>query len=157
MSCNRRHVRSPKRRAAVASGFRSGFEMDILGPVLALGVGEYESERLEYERPCRYTPDLTLHNGIRVELKGIFNSADRSKMLLVRKANPTVEIRLVFQDASVRIAKNSKTTYGQWATKHGYIWAEGNVPAEWYADCPRLAPVQPAPKALPTFDNNLVL
>ena len=31
-----------------------------------------------------------------------------------------------------KIYKGSKTTYGAWADRHGFKWAEGSIPEEWY-------------------------
>ena len=91
----------------------------------------YEVEKLDYTVVHKYTPDLTLPNGILVEIKGLFTGADRSKHLRVRKEHPDRDIRFVFQRANTRINKNSRTTYAMWCNKYGFQWAEQKVPEEW--------------------------
>lgn len=57
-------------------------------------------------------------------------------MLLVRDQTKA-DIRLVFSRPNNRLSKSSKTTYAQWAVKHGFPWAEGTVPASWIKEPPR--------------------
>lgn len=126
----------PYRRTAKAvGGFRSGLERDIAGDLAARGVPfEYEKVKLEYrpQKVQKYTPDFELPNGILIEAKGYFTSADRTKHLDVKAANPDADIRFVFQRAATRLSKTSSTTYGQWATKHGFKWADGGrIPESW--------------------------
>jgi hypothetical protein len=52
-------------------------------------------------------------------------------MKLVKEANPELDIRLLFQTPNNKITKASKTTYADWADKHGYMWAAKEIPAEW--------------------------
>lgn len=115
--------------------FRSTFEWSIAQLLKKLKVPvKYETDKLKYtvpEREATYTPDFKLPNGIYIECKGRFTGADRKKMILVIKSNPDKDIRMVFQNARVRLSKVSKTTYGEWATKNGIIWAEKTVPKEW--------------------------
>lgn len=126
----------PYRRTAKAvGGFRSGLERDIARDLTDRGVPfEYEKLKLKFEvvRDQTYTPDFVLPNGIIIEAKGYFTSADRTKHQRVQAAFPDHDIRFVFQRASTRLNKTSSTTYGQWATKHGFKWADGGkVPASW--------------------------
>lgn len=112
--------------------YRSTFEYTI-----AKQLGDramYESISIPYIVPTskrKYTPDFILDNGIIVECKGRFTAIDRKKMILVREANPTLDIRLLFQNANVRLSRTSKTTYGDWATKNNFIWANKIIPEEW--------------------------
>lgn len=115
---------------------RSLFEGRVAAGLTAEGADwEYEPVRLLYTVERTYTPDfeVTRRDGFTfyVEAKGHFTSADRTKLLAVREANPGVDIRLVFQRADNRLSKRSKTTYAQWADKHGFEWAEGRVPDAW--------------------------
>lgn len=90
---------------------------------------------LDYNTPARYLPDFRIkRNGILVESKGYFSSRDRSKMLRVKEDNPGYDIRFLFQRANNRLTKSKRSmTYGDWATKHGFVWAEGDkIPEEWY-------------------------
>ena len=112
--------------------FRSRLEENIAKHLESVGAKfEYETIRLPYIRKCAYTPDFILWNGVVVEAKGWFRSSDRSKLALVKKASPWVDIRLVFQRATNRLNKNTKTTYAEWATKNGFPFAEGRVPEAW--------------------------
>lgn len=55
-------------------------------------------------------------------------------MLSVARQHPDIDIRILFQRANTRLTKSKNSmTYGQWATKHGYQWSEGeHIPEEWY-------------------------
>jgi hypothetical protein len=129
---------SERRRMAVANGWSSGFEEEVAAQLDAASVPyEYESERVEYVQEHSYTIDFTIRtrkgDRVFVETKGYFTPADRGKMLRVKKQHPDLDIRLLFQNANRRLSSKSKTTYGEWATKHGFIWATGKVvPPTWY-------------------------
>lgn len=111
---------------------RSGFEKQVLDALSESGVDyEYEAETLSYVKEHKYTPDITLPNGILIEVKGFFEPADRTKALLVRAQNLDKDIRFVFQRASTKLSKKSKTSYADWCDKHGFLWAEKRVPKEW--------------------------
>lgn len=96
---------------------------------------EYEKLKLAYTIPAVdriYHPDFQLKsNKIILEAKGIFDAADRHKMLLVRDAHPELDIRFIFYNANSKIYHGSKTTLAQWADKHGFKWAHRVIPAEW--------------------------
>ena len=117
--------------------FRSKFEKRIWenasGRIKGL-VYEPKSPVISYHTTARYIPDFDLGNGVYVESKGYFNNRDRGKMLRVKKQNPTLDIRMLFQRASNRITKSPNSlTYGEWADKHGFPWEEGeHIPEEWY-------------------------
>ena len=118
--------------------FRSGFEKAVYEQgTKAKRKLDYEPQdsHLSYNKPSRYIPDFRLPNGILVEAKGYFTSADRTKMLRVRDQNPSYDIRLVFQRANNKLtkAKNSRT-YWQWAEQHGFVWAEGTIPTKWWKE-----------------------
>jgi hypothetical protein len=95
---------------------------------------EPDDPPINYHLPKRYIPDFVLPNGIHVECKGYFKSADRSKMLRIRKENSHLDIRFLFQRANNRLTKSPNSMmYWEWAEKHGFIWAEGEkIPDEWY-------------------------
>jgi hypothetical protein len=93
---------------------------------------KYEEYRVKYYGRIRtYIPDLQLPNGIFVEVKGWFTSADRTKHLCVQEQHPELDIRFVFGRASNLINKRSKTTYAMWCESHGFKWYEGRVPEGW--------------------------
>lgn len=82
---------------------------------------EYETIKLSYTTPHTYTPDFTDVQGKRIiETKGWFPPSDRAKMLAVKRDNPDWTIALCFQNPETKISKKSKTTYRQWAEKHGF-------------------------------------
>lgn len=110
--------------------YRSQFEartaLQLRGAVLS-----YEGETIPYTVEHAYTPDFTLKNGIRLEAKGYFTPADRAKHLALKKQHPALDIRFVFQTPNNRLSRSSKTTYAQWAEKHGFKWCGPAVPGEW--------------------------
>ena len=135
-------VRSKKngfdRNATVKrSEFRSNFELNMARSLARKSVPyEYESTRLTYvPKPRTYTPDFYLPDQkIFIEAKGYFDKGDRVKMQLVKEQYPDHDIRIVFLNSKNKIYRGSKTTYGMWADKHGFEWAEGAVPEEWLKD-----------------------
>jgi len=124
-----------KRQAARVKGYRSGLEEEIDNSLKAVGVdGQYEQHKINYIKPAthhKYTPDFRLPNGIFVETKGRFVTADRKKHLLIKEQHPELDIRFLFQNANNRISKKSKTTYADWCNKHGFLYAEKEIPKEW--------------------------
>lgn len=116
-------------------GFRSGLEERVAEQLDNLGVEyTYEKLKVRYKRPATehvYTPDFQLPNGIIVETKGRFLPADRMKQIMIKKSNPNLDIRFIFSNSKQRISKASKTTYGEWATKNGFKYADKLIPQEW--------------------------
>ena len=125
-----------KRQAAVKAGYRSGLEEDLDNTFKARGVdGEYEKHKINYTKPATnhtYTPDFRLPNGIYIETKGRFVLADRQKHLLIKQQAPHLDIRFVFQTSKGKIRKGSKTTYADWCIKYGFLYADKDIPAEWF-------------------------
>lgn len=79
----------------------------------------------------QYTPDVVLPNGIHVEIKGRFTGEARTKMIAVKKCNPDVDIRFLFQRDDW-CTKNHKMRYSEWCEKNGFDYAIGEViPSEW--------------------------
>jgi hypothetical protein len=101
----------------------------------------YEKLKITYtvpEREAKYTPDFVLlKNGIIVEAKGIFDTEDRKKHLLIKSQHPELDIRLVFSRANAPIYKGSPTTHANWADHHGFKWAEKLIPEAWLKEPPR--------------------
>lgn len=116
-------------------GFRSGLEESIAKSLTSKGVRfSFEELTITYEKPARiakYTPDFELPNGIIIESKGRFLTADRQKHLLVQKQHPLMDIRFVFSNSKTKISKRSKTTYADWCNKHGFLYADKEIPDEW--------------------------
>jgi len=119
----------PKRHS-----FRSDYELRVAKNLAERGVKyEYEKHKfIYYPKPKTYTPDFYLpQSDIYIEAKGFFSPADRQKMLLVIRDNPFLDIRMLFLRASNKLNRSSKTTYGTWCDKHGILWADSMIPAEW--------------------------
>jgi len=113
--------------------FRSGLEEKVADLLEGLGVSyQYESEKLSYTIEHNYTPDFLLPNYVYLETKGYWDAADRRKVLAVKRANPDIDLRMVFQSPFNKISKKSKTTYAKWCDKHDIPWtAYHNIPLEW--------------------------
>lgn len=128
--------------------FRSGLEEKVAQQLNAAGIEyDYEGEWIPYEVPARtakYLPDFRPHkSSIILEAKGRFGghlsdaqgAKERQKMILLREQHPELDIRFVFQRATNKIYKGSKTTYAKWAGDHGFLWADkGTVPAAWITE-----------------------
>jgi hypothetical protein len=116
-------------------GFRSGLEERVADQLKALSVGfEFEKLKIKYTKPARtatYTPDFVLSNGVIIETKGRFLTADRQKHLLIKEQYPTMDLRFVFSNSKAPISKGSKTTYGDWCNKHGFQYADKLIPIDW--------------------------
>ena len=113
--------------------YRSKLEERIADLLEGLGVSyEYESEKLSYTIEHNYTPDFVLPNYTYLEAKGYWAPEDRRKILAVKKSNPGVDIRMVFQSPYNKISKKSKTTYAQWCERHEIPWAHfHDIPLDW--------------------------
>ncbi len=121
--------------AAMKHGYRSGLEEKVSAELKEKNVHfEYETKKIEYtvpEKKSKYTPDFILPNGIIVETKGRFVSADMKKHLLVKEQHPELDIRFLFQNSKNKIRKGSKTTYADWCIKHGFLFADKTIPEDW--------------------------
>jgi|TARA_R100000458_G_scaffold674_1_gene548 hypothetical protein len=113
--------------------FRSKLESDIASLLEHLGVSyEYESEKLGYTIEHTYTPDFVLPNYTYIEAKGYWSPSDRRKILNVKKDNPGIDLRMVFQSPYNTISKKSKTTYAKWCERHSIPWTSWqNIPLDW--------------------------
>ena len=115
------------------SKFRSKLEERISNLFDELGViYEYESSKVAYTIQHHYVPDFILPNHIHLEAKGYWDAADRRKILAVKKDNPDLDLRMVFQSPFNTISKKSKTTYAKWCEKHDIPWcAFHTIPIDW--------------------------
>lgn len=123
----------------IEPGYRSRLERDIAAQLESRGIeasGAYETLKLDVSFPPRvgkYIADFSIGNII-IEGKGWFgrrSAHERQKFILAKEQHPNLDIRFVFQDAKKSIYKGSKTTYGQWATDHGFKWCERTIPKAW--------------------------
>jgi hypothetical protein len=139
----------PARRTAVS--WRSGLEQRNQEDLTQRGVPfRYEEVKLRYTRPAsahKYTPDFILPNGIIVETKGLFDTEDRQKHLLVKAEHPNLDIRFVFSRSAAPLRKGAKTTYAEWCRKNGFQFADKLIPQAWIdeaADPVRIAAIDSA-------------
>lgn len=118
--------------------YRSKFELMFAKTLLSAGVEfHYEDVIFPYIIPAvkrRYITDFVLDkkDGTQmvIETKGYFTKANRDKSLFVREASPEIDLRFVFQSNN-KINKQSKTRYGDWCDKKGFLWAVREIPDEW--------------------------
>lgn len=98
----------------------------------------YEEKVIKYTKPessHRYTPDFVIEcksgKELIIETKGRFVSSDRIKHLLIKRQFPALDIRFVFSKSKQKLNKRSKTTYGDWCERHGFMYADKVIPTEW--------------------------
>jgi hypothetical protein len=123
------------------AGYRSGLEEKNAARIANAGfTSAYEEHSLKYNVPsriARYTPDFPmLHNGVIVETKGMFVTADRQKHILIKNDHPDLDVRFVFSNPNSRISKTSSTSYAMWCEKHGFVFAKGLIPTAWLREPP---------------------
>lgn len=115
-------------------GFRSGLEVTIAKQLESNGINpNFETIKLPFEehKIRTYTPDFPVTDSIIIETKGRFLTADRMKMLEVKKQYPHLDFRFIFNNSKQRISKASMTTYARWCEKNGFKYADKTVPQEW--------------------------
>ena len=113
--------------------FRSGLEERVADLLVDLGVKyEYETQKVEYTISHIYYPDFILPNGIALECKGYWDSADRRKIKTVKQHQPELDLRMVFQAPYNTISKKSKTTYAKYCEKLNIPWCSfASIPITW--------------------------
>lgn len=136
--------------------FRSGLEGVTAEWLRVRGVEfKYESFKIEYsvpEKVHKYTPDFLLPNGIIIETKGIFDSADRAKHILIKAQHPEYDIRFVFSNSSAPLYKGSPTTYAGWCRKYGFKYADRVIPEDWIKEPCQPSTSKKCPRS-PSFSN----
>lgn len=89
---------------------------------------KYEPDSYKYIQPeiqRTYTPDYkTGSKKVYLEAKGKLDLDTRKKMVWFKEYIKDVVIIFVFMNPDTKIRKGSKTTYGDWATKQGFIWLD---------------------------------
>jgi hypothetical protein len=113
--------------------FKSKLEERVADLLTNLGISyEYESTKVPYTIQHNYHPDFILPNYVHLETKGYWSPEDRRKVLAVKRDNPDIDLRMVFQAPYNKISKKSKTTYAQWCEKHDIPWSSfHNIPLDW--------------------------
>jgi len=125
---------SERRRHAIKNGYRSGLEDDIAKDLKDRGVNfEYEKLKVQWQllENKTYTPDFKLPNGIIIESKGRFVAADRKKHIIIKQQHAFLDIRFVFSNSRAKLYKGAKSTYGDWCSKYGFLYADKRIPDEW--------------------------
>lgn len=116
----------------LTNNFKGGFEPVLANQLDKYGVSyEYEPKKIPFILERTYCPDFVLSNGVHIEGKGVLTPDDRKKLRAIKEQHPELDIRLVFQRASNKLRRGSKTTYGDWADRYGFKWADGVIPKEW--------------------------
>lgn len=120
--------------------YRSGLEK-VIGDDLDVRCPgyTYEGHSIWYQQPVlirSYTPDYVLPNGIVIEAKGRFLTADRQKHKWLVRCWPDLDIRFVFSNELTRIGPRSPTTYRMWCEKYGFQCASKLVPDAWIQELP---------------------
>lgn len=124
-------------------GYLSGLEHKVAAQLASLELpAHYEQYKLRYDVPARvatYTPDFVLPNGIIIETKGRFVTADRKKHKLIAECHPGLDIRFVFSNPNGKIGKKSTTTYAMWCDQLGFKYAKLLIPTAWANEptCPK--------------------
>jgi hypothetical protein len=130
-----RKVTSNVRANAIRHGWRSGLEEKVANALTEAGIPfTYEKIKVKYIKPAsehQYTPDFVLDNGIIIETKGLFTAIDRQKHMLVKRQHPHLDIRFIFSNSRQKISKKSRTTYGMWCIKNGYMYSDKVIPEDW--------------------------
>lgn len=149
------------RKNKSTQGRRSGYEDEVFNFLDSTRAKEvqYETFLIPYTIPetkANYKPDYLVlkknkkdltnpENYIMLEVKGRLTLADRKKMKLVKKSNPELDIRFVFQSDNYltsltprqkKLKKEKipfkKDRYSDWAEKLGFKWCIGpEIPKEW--------------------------
>lgn len=126
-------------KAALKHGYRSGLELKVADQIKKLGlkvVYEDPKSKIKFVQPevdRTYTPDFVLPNGVIIETKGRFTLEDRKKHLWIQEQyGDKYDIRFVFSNSRSKIRKGSKTSYADWCTKHGFLYADKQIPEDWF-------------------------
>jgi len=127
--------------------YRSKYEANIAKDLKARRIKfEYETVKIPYylskKGRCKfcssgvvfvhkvYTPDFIIGSLI-IEAKGRFVSSDRTKMLAAKKANPNLDIRMLFM-RDQWCTKKKRKRYSDWCNDHNIPFAFGTaLPKSW--------------------------
>ena len=118
----------------IQAGYRSGLEEKTAEYLKNLGVSfTYEEEKIKWldSKIRTYTPDFVLSNGIIIETKGRFVSTDRRKHKEIKSQYPSKDIRFVFNNSRAKLYKGATSSYADWCTKNGFLYADKVVPEDW--------------------------
>lgn len=115
--------------------YKSKLEADFAALCFKHGVGfKYESSKFPYVRPSHYNPDWEIAKDVFIETKGYLAPSNRANLIAFKEQYPHVKILLLFGNAQNKLNARSKTTYAEWAEKHGFEWADfrDGLPLHWW-------------------------
>ena len=108
----------------MASKYRSGLEKRVASWMVDLG-GSYETHRVPYVIPKKYTPDFTFEDArIHVEIKGWFRPGDRQKYVAIKEAmwESGWDFVFILQNPNKPVSKGAKSSMADWCDKQGITW-----------------------------------
>jgi hypothetical protein len=118
--------------------YRSQYEAAIASQLKTNGIAfGHETTSIPYILPYEpyrtYHPDFSVFRKdgklVFLEAKGWMKSADAQKMVYVRRQNPDLDIRMVFQSGKTKVGR-LKSTGPAWAKHLGYPAAVTTIPDE---------------------------
>ena len=65
------------------------------------------------------------------KFKGLLTTGDRTKHLLIKEQYPDLDIRFIFSRPTNKLDKRTKTTYGDWCDRYGFLYSKDRIPREW--------------------------
>lgn len=83
---------------------------------------DYEVKTVPYHyKEQHYTADFSKKR-IHLECKGVLDQATRKKLVAIKRCNPTMDLRLVFERPNNKLNSKAKWRYWEWAEKRGFKW-----------------------------------
>ena len=123
MARSKSHYKAHTSQRKKKSRFKSGLEAEFAKKAFSMGIPrDYEPDTFAYQILSHYTPDFRIRRNFYVETKGYFSPSNRGRLLCFREQHPDITIYLVFQAPNNKLSSKSKTTYAEWAEKHGFKW-----------------------------------
>ena len=124
-----RKTRALARVYAGTMGYRSMGEVRYAANLKQNGLRfTYESDKVNYQYdPQKYIVDFTIPIGthdekIFIEYKGKLDGPTRKKMNAIKKSNPDIDLRIVFEKPNNKLYRGAKMRYWEWAERHGFRW-----------------------------------
>lgn len=114
--------------------FRSMAEVRYAARLESHGIHyEYEGTTVNYQYdPQKYTVDFSVvaknkkGNPVYLEFKGKLDATNRKKLRAIKKSNPEMDLRLVFEKPTNKLYRGAKLRYWEWAERHGFLWYDAN-------------------------------
>ena len=129
------HKKKKGKRAKPIGPYKSGLEKRFADLAEKVGLPFlYEEDKIPYVVPSHYNPDFKIAENRYIETKGFLSSSNRQRMLCFQEQHPEIEICFLFGNADNKLSSKSKTTYKEWATKHGFRNADirDGLPVHWW-------------------------